>query len=232
MELKDLVLEKDTVIDGDLNCKNITCKGDVLFSLTVKGNINARNINARDINAQNINAQDINARDINARNINASNIKASNIKASNIKASNIKANNIKANNIKANNIIASDIKAGDINTWDIKARDIKAWDINARNINAQDISYYAVCFAYKNIYCKSIKGCRKNSKHFVLDGKINVGLNQNDVCKMTREYEERFEERFEERLITVTLGFTTALAIISIIFAIQTLNKIIQAGAK
>ena len=35
-------------------------------------------------------------------------------------------------------------------------------------------NYYAVCVAYNNIECKSIKGRRKNSKHFVLDGKLEV----------------------------------------------------------
>ena len=46
-------------------------------------------------------------------------------------------------------------------------------DIKA-NINARNISYYAVCVAYKNIKCKSIKGKRGNHKHFVLDGKLEV----------------------------------------------------------
>ena len=60
---------------------------------------------------------------------------------------------------------------------DIEARievdgDINARNIIAGNINAGDINYYAVAFAYKNIKCKSIKGSRENSKHFVLDGKI------------------------------------------------------------
>lgn len=58
--------------------------------------------------------------------------------------------------------------------WDIKAEDINAGNIKAEDIKAKDISYYAVCFVYKNIICKSIKGRGKNSKHFVLDGKIEV----------------------------------------------------------
>jgi len=90
----------------------------------------------------------------------------------------------KAWNINAGDINAEDIKAGDINAVDIKARDIKAWDINAGDINAVDInagdikakniSYYAVCFAYHNIECDSIKGRRENSKHFCLGGKITI----------------------------------------------------------
>ena len=87
--------------------------------------------------------------------INARNIHAWNISAKNITAKNITARNITAFNIKAENITAR----GDINTWDIKAK---------------NIIYYAVCFAYYNIKCKSIKGTRDNARHFVLDGKIEV----------------------------------------------------------
>ena len=74
--------------------------------------------------------------------------------------------------INAQNINAKDINAYDINAWNIKARNIKAMDIKARHINAGDISYYAVCFAYNSITCKSIQGCRDNHKHFVLDNYI------------------------------------------------------------
>lgn len=66
-----------------------------------------------------------------------------------------------------------------INAYDIKARDIKAGninanDINAININAIDISYYAFCVVYQNIECESIKGCRGNSSHKCLDGKLTI----------------------------------------------------------
>lgn len=77
-------------------------------------------------------------------------------------------------NIDAVNINAYDIVAFDINANNINAYDIKAFDIKACNIDARDISYNAVCFAYNNIKCKSIKGRRENAKHFVLDGKIEV----------------------------------------------------------
>ena len=77
--------------------------------------------------------------------------------------------NIEAYNINANNIDVYNIKAGDIN-----ALDVDSDNICARNIDAYNISYYAVCFAYENIKCKSIKGRRKNHKHFVLDGVLEV----------------------------------------------------------
>ena len=77
-------------------------------------------------------------------------------------------------NIDAVNINAYDIVAFDINANNINAHDIKAFDIKACNIDARDISYNAVCFAYNNIKCKSIKGRRENHKHFALDGKIEV----------------------------------------------------------
>ena len=107
----------------------------------------------------NIDAYDIEALDINAWNINACNINADNIKVRDINAVNIDAWNINAYNIKA----------GDIITGDISACNIEAGDISAN-----DISYHAVCFAYDSIKCKSIKGRRRNSKHFVLDGKLEV----------------------------------------------------------
>ena len=72
-------------------------------------------------------------------------------------------------NITARNISAGNISAGNIDAWDISA-----WNITAGNIDAGNISYYAVCFAYKNIKCKSIKGTRNNARHFVIDGKIEV----------------------------------------------------------
>jgi hypothetical protein len=107
----------------------------------------------------NIDAWKIDARDINAGNIDAGDIDAGDIKAWNIDAGDIKAWNIKAR---------------DINTWDIKAWDIKARNIKALDIDAWDIEYYAVAFAYNSFKCKSIKGSRKNSKHFCLDGEIKI----------------------------------------------------------
>ena len=58
---------------------------------------------------------------------------------------------------------------------DIKAENVYAGNIDAWDINAENIKYLAVCFAYKNITCKSIKGKFENSKHFVLDGKMEIG---------------------------------------------------------
>ena len=72
------------------------------------------------------------------------------------------------------NINARNINAYDINALDIKAHNIKARDINAYDIKARDITYHAVCFAYQDIECSSIKGRRVNAKHFVLDGKIKI----------------------------------------------------------
>ncbi len=118
------------------------------FNLNVKANIDALDIDALDIKAYDINAYNINANNINIYNINA-------------------------NDIYVNNINADDIKADDIN-----ASDIYAWNIYAYNIYANDINYYAVCYAYNNIKCKSIKGRRKNAKHFVLDGKLEVEYNE------------------------------------------------------
>lgn len=86
----------------------------------------------------------------------------------------ISARNISARNISAGNISAGNISARDISAWNISAGNISAENISAeRNISARNILYYAVCFAYNDISCLSIKGKRKNSKHFCLDGKID-----------------------------------------------------------
>ena len=146
----DLILEKDTVYDCDLKVSgNILGKDGNKYSLTVKGNISARNISAWNISAGNITADDISAR-------------------------NITAGNITAGDITAGDITAGDITAWDITAWGITAGDITAWDITAWGITADDISYYAVCWAYYNIKCKSIVGRREHARHFVLDGKVTV----------------------------------------------------------
>ena len=91
---------------------------------------------------------------------------------------NISAVNIEAHNIYAWDINAGDIKAGDIDAVNIKANNIDCGNIEAINIKALDINYFAVCFAYYNIKCRSIKGKRNNAKHFVLDGKLEIANDQ------------------------------------------------------
>ena len=83
--------------------------------------------------------------------------------------------NIDAMAINARDITALNIDASDINVvYNIKACNINADNISADNIIATNIIYYMVCFAYNNIKCNSIKGRRKNSKHFVFDGKLEI----------------------------------------------------------
>ena len=88
---------------------------------------------------------------------------------------NLKVNgDILAEDITVEDISARNIKAVDITANNISARDILAWNIAAGNIKARNIKYFAVCYAYYNIECKSIAGWRPNSRHFVLDGKITI----------------------------------------------------------
>ena len=77
-------------------------------------------------------------------------------------------------NIYGKDGIRYNINARNIDAWNINARNINARNIDARNIDAGNIIYYAVCFAYNNFKCKSIKGRRDNCKHFVLDGEIII----------------------------------------------------------
>lgn len=138
------------------------------FNLDVKANIDAINIKARVINAN----------DINATNIIADNIIAKDINACDIKTYDINAHYIDAFDIEAYDIKALDIDACDIKAENIVANNIIASDIIACNIYAKDIIYWAVCCAYFNITCNSIKGRRKNAKHFVLDGKLEALENE------------------------------------------------------
>ena len=128
----------------------------------------------------NIRCNDIIANYIAAINIDACSIKAWDIEANDIDAYNIECYDIVANNINAYNINAKDIEANDIvakediKAWHIYAKNIKANNIEAWSIHANVISYWAVCFAIYDIECKSIKGRRENTQHFVLDGILEV----------------------------------------------------------
>jgi hypothetical protein len=130
-----------------------TIKGDLIMkedmtfdeSLVVEGNILGEGGKRFNLNVKgNLYTKSINARDINAKDINAKDIDA------------------------------RDINARDIDARDINAKDIDAGDINAKDIDARDIFYYAVCFAYNDIKCRTIKGKKDNSRHFVLDGEIII----------------------------------------------------------
>ena len=82
--------------------------------------------------------------------------------------------NINCLDIDCHNIDCFDIDCSDINCSDINCHNIDCSDIDCHNIDGHDINYYAICFAYNNIKCKSIVGRRQNARHFVLDGKIEI----------------------------------------------------------
>ena len=140
------------------------------FDLNIQANINAWNIEVND----NINVKDIKAYDIKAHDIKAHDIEAHDIYSNDIIANDIYARNINSISIKSRYINAVDIDSGDIVTGNIDAG-----NICAENIKAKRINYYAIFCAYENIKCKSIKGRRHNSKHFVLDGKLEVEEDDN-----------------------------------------------------
>ena len=66
------------------------------------------------------------------------------------------------------------IVKGNLNCLDLDCGDLDCRDLNCLDLKARNINYYAVCFAYNNIECETIKGRRENCKHFVLDGKIII----------------------------------------------------------
>ena len=103
-------------------------------------------------------------------------------------------------NITARNINAWDINAWNINACDINARNITARDINAWDINAGDILYYAVCFAYQNIKCLSIKAEREVSKHFCLDGEITFKSDNSEKKQELIDKAEELKSKADELL--------------------------------
>lgn len=118
------------------------------------------NIISGDIKCKNIIAGDISSMNIKCRNIYSENLRGYNITASNMSTRDLWANNVKAVDVSAHNIIVSDISAFDIKSL--------------VDINANHIEFYAVCMAYHDIVCETIRGLRKNSRYFVLDGKVTI----------------------------------------------------------
>lgn len=96
---------------------------------------------------------------------------------SNISAKDIVGFGIDVLDVNCLDLNAHDIYAFNINAYNIYALNITANIINAYNIFANDIIYYAFCFAYFDIKCKSIKGITEYAKHFVLDGVLEVEEN-------------------------------------------------------
>lgn len=109
----------------------------------------------------------------------------SGINAMNIMAHNIETSEINARNIMVRDIYTLDINANNIIANDIYARNIKARNIYANIIKAKDIKYHAFCCAESKFICNSIKGDKKNSKHYCLDSEIIV----NDTKYMVNIYE-------------------------------------------
>lgn len=93
---------------------------------------------------------------------------------SNISAKDIVGFVIDVLDINCLDLNAYDIYAFNINAHNIYALNITANIINAYNIFANDIIYYAFCFVYFDIKCKSIKGITEYAKHFVLNGVLKV----------------------------------------------------------
>ena len=147
------------------------------FDLEVQANIEAKDIKGKDIMVQELNARDITAEDI---------------EAWNIMARDIHADDIFASDMNIRDINARDIEALDISADNIEARDIGAKDIKATSIKARDIIYYALCFAYENITCRTIVGKRDNHKHFVLDGSISTDVSMQTMMEEALEIPSEF----------------------------------------
>ncbi|MDD6879916.1 MAG: hypothetical protein PUD59_06855 [bacterium] len=145
------------------------------FDLEVQANIEAKDIKGKDIMVQELNARDITAEDI--------------------EAWNIMARDIHADDIFASDMDVRDINARDIEALDISADNIEARDIGAKNIKATSIKiYYALCFAYENITCRTIVGKRDNHKHFVLDDSISTDVSMQTMREKALEIPSEFSK--------------------------------------
>lgn len=154
---------------------------------------------------------------------------SSSIKARNIMAHNIKTSEINARNIMARDIYTLDINAHNISANDIYARNIQTKNIYARNIKAKDIQYYAFCCAENKFICNSIKGTRKNSKHFCLDSEIIVNDTKYTVniyeLPDLRETVHVLRNQIENPSISTGLDINEATELESILTAILSINQ-------
>lgn len=80
------------------------------------------------------------------------------------------------------NLDCLNLNCWNLNCWDLDCWNLNCWDLNCWDLNCLNCSYCAVAFAYNNIKCRSIKGRRKNAKHFVLDGKIEIIKDKQKIC--------------------------------------------------
>jgi hypothetical protein len=94
----------------------------------------------------------------------------------------VKGNIFGKDGIRFNLIIKGDLNCLDLNCENLNCLDLNCGNLNCLDLNCGNCSYYAVAFAYYNIKCKSIKGRRENSKHFVLDGKIEIIEDKPKIC--------------------------------------------------
>ena len=77
-------------------------------------------------------------------------------------------------NLNCCNLNCWDLKCYNLDCRNLNCCNLDCCDLDCYDLDCWDLNFFAVCFAYDNIKCKSIKGRRENSRYFVLDGKIII----------------------------------------------------------
>jgi hypothetical protein len=101
------------------------------------------------------------------------------LKCHNLDCRDLDCHNLNCWDLDCHNLNCYDLNCWDLNCWDLNCCNLNCWDLDCHDLNCHDLdcldlSFYAVCFAYKNIVCQSISSRRENSRYFVLDGKIFI----------------------------------------------------------
>jgi len=104
---------------------------------------------------------------------------------------NLNCYNIDCHNLNCHNIDCCDIDCDNLNCYNLNCYNIDCVNIDCHNIDCCDLSYYAVCFAYRDIVCNSIKGRRKNARHFCLDGEITIRPKKDKTEMTVAEIEKK-----------------------------------------
>jgi len=87
--------------------------------------------------------------------------------------------NLKCQDLDCWDLDCWNLKCWNLDCWNLdclnlKCKDLKCWDLKCQELKAKNVSYYGVAVAYNSMEVESIKGRRKNSKHFCLDSEIVI----------------------------------------------------------
>ncbi len=92
----------------------------------------------------------------------------------------VKGNIFGKNGKKFNLEVKGNLEGHNLTCLDLKCHNLDCLDLECENLDCMNLSYFAVAIAYKSFKCNSVKGKRKNSKHFCLDSEIEITGEKNE----------------------------------------------------